>query len=219
MNTAPVDLSCSWTHWIHFGPIDAPAADPGSIRTTPNSFTRPCANSRYLLARHTTGVAVLPSDIAHPAARSCRATVPRWEDCSSCTAITSAPAAATACSPATIRLVLFDFNTFQVPIRTVSSAPAAPAGNGTEVSAPVAVEVVAQLVFCCCHDATTSSPGTARTSASTTASGAPNRDTDSTSLLRSPDAGQRPHGCGCRGCGYAPATGAAPPGTDQMAAP
>ena len=77
MNTAPVDLSCSWAHWIHFGPIDAPAADPGSIRTTPNSFTRPCANSRYLLARHTTGVAVLPSDIAHPAARSCRATVPR----------------------------------------------------------------------------------------------------------------------------------------------
>ena len=29
MNTAPVELSCSWAHWIHFGPIEAPAADPG----------------------------------------------------------------------------------------------------------------------------------------------------------------------------------------------
>ena len=75
MNTALVELSCSCTHWMNFGPIEDPAAPPPSIRTTPNTFTRPCASSVYLLARQNTGVAVLPSDISHPACSIRRATV------------------------------------------------------------------------------------------------------------------------------------------------
>ena len=132
MNTALVELSCSWTHWIHFGPIDAPAAPPGSIRTTPNSFTRPCASSRVLAGppeHRGGGVAVRhrPPGLPHLPGHRGRG---GW---------TAAPARRShrrrpspiACRPATIRLVLLDFSTFQVPIRTVSCAPTAPAGNGT----------------------------------------------------------------------------------------
>ena len=126
MNTALVVSSCSWTHWMNFGPIEEPAAPPDSIRTTPNTFTRPWASSVYLLARQNTGVAELPSDISQPACFICRATVERWCLCSSWTPITSAPDAPIANRPATIRLVLFDFSTFQVPIRIASSAPTAP---------------------------------------------------------------------------------------------
>ena len=97
---------------------------------------------------------MLPSDMAQPACRIRRATVLRWFACSSCTPITSAPAAAIEVKPPTILLALLDFSTFQVAIRTVSWAPAAPAGRGTLLSAPVAAVHACSVATWCIEGAT-----------------------------------------------------------------